>query len=335
VTQRYQENRQYRKAIEVLEGLLQRQLDHGTQKRILAWLADLYLNLGNPEQALDNWMGAVSLAGSPDSDAALQELYGRILLTQYSMAPALSQKEEILDQAIEILQQALALEPGGELLGQLHLDLGRACNERRQPIVAASYFRKMLAQERLDKQQMAECYLELGMIELWSNGNPSDAVQLLEAAIELSPDHSPSNWLSFCYHALAWAFLMAKDVKRAIEAGTRALQAVDREEYDYEEALFQAHYTLGAAYEKREHQDDRAIEHYQAALTVKDDPHTYEMLGNLYLRKPNPQQALRMFQSVRTAHMPAPSARLLSLRYRTRQTYYTRRCLQQDGLGSP
>lgn len=294
---RYEENKQYREAIEVLERLLPRGFGYETEKKVFVWLAELYLSLGDRERALDNWRCALALEQSPAGDATLHELHGRILLAKHIASPVLDKESNLLDQAIEIFQQALVLEPEAELLAQLYVDLGSAYRERRLPDVAAGYLEKVLAQPPQDKQLLAECYLKLGLIELWDHNQPTNAIQLLETALDMSPEHPPSNWLSFVYQAIAWAWQMAEDAKEAIKAGKNALQAVEPREHDYEHALFQAHYTLGAAYEQME-REDQAIEHYRAALVVKDHPYTYECLGNLYLKKQDPQQALRMYESV-------------------------------------
>lgn len=292
----YQENRQYAEAREVLFALLRQEPGNEETKEVFLWLAEFYLEQGDPQEALNYWHKAVATTEKPGSDASLYELHGRILLDHYLTMDLVDQDGAVLDQAIKSLQHAVTLDPDQQLLASIYLDLGRAYHSRDMPDAATDYLKKALAQQPKDKQRLAECYMELGLVELWDHENPEKAIHWLQLALRTSPLRLPSNWFCYGCWALGSAFLMSGRAKEAVEVGKKALRAADSRQHDYEAALFSAHSVLGAAYSDISGKEDLAIQHYLQALDLQEDSETYRYLGDLYLKKDEFSRALKMFE---------------------------------------
>jgi tetratricopeptide (TPR) repeat protein len=292
----YQENRQYTEAREVLFALLHQEPGNEETKEVLLWLAEFYLDQGDPQEALNYWHKAVATTEKPDNDASLYELHGRILIDHYLAMGIADQDRAILDQAVESLQYAITLEPDQQLLASIYLDLGRAYRSRDMPDAATDYLKEALAQSPKNEQRLAECYMEVGLVELWNHENVEKAIHWLQLALKTSPLRPPANWLVFVYCRLGWAFLMSGHAREAAKIGKKALQAADSRQHDYEAALFSSHSVLGAAYSDIPGKEELAIHHYFQALDLEEDQETYHRIGDLYLKKNELGQALKMFE---------------------------------------
>jgi tetratricopeptide (TPR) repeat protein len=292
----YQENRRYTEAREILFALLRQEPGKAERKEVFLWLAEFYREQGDFQEALNYWHKAFAATERPGNDASLHELHGRILIDHYVTMGLADQDRAILDQAVESLQHAITLEPDRQLLASIYLDLGWAYRNLDMPDAAIDYLKKALAQQPKDKQRLAECYEELGLVELWSHENDEKAIPWLQLALKASPLRPPSNWLAFVYCRLGWAFLMSGHARKAAKVGQKALRAADSRQHDYDAALSGVHSLLGAAYSDIPGQEDLAIHHYLEALDLEEDQGTYHRLGDLYLKKNELGQALRMYE---------------------------------------
>jgi tetratricopeptide (TPR) repeat protein len=294
----YVEKKEYEDAKDVLLASLAQAAGDEEKREIFLWLTEICLEQGNRQEALEYWSGAVAVTQNPADDPWLHALRGRVLLDQYAAVNLDDRDGEIWEQAIESLRQGVALGPDQQILAQLYLDLGRAFSERGMTEVAADYFRKALAQQPEDKQRLAECYMGLGLLELWGNENPEEAKHLLQIALETSPLSPPSNWLAFVHWGLGWAFIMSGRPREAVKAGEKELAVADAREYDYESILSGAYHLLGAAYADIPGEEDVAIQHYLQALDRKEDSEVRRRVGDLYRDKDAFEQAFKMYEQV-------------------------------------
>jgi tetratricopeptide (TPR) repeat protein len=218
----YRESHQYAEAKETIFHLLRLELDSHMMTEAFLWLAELCLDQGETHEALSYWTKATSSDENSAGNPSLHELHGRILLDQHR-ATVLDQRDEgVLDQAIESFQNAATYDSDPRSLASTYLRLGLAYHDKNLPDLAADYLTEALATQSLETQREAECYMELGLIELWDRDNPEKAISLLRLALETSSLEPVSNWLSHCYWSLSCAFMMTSNAKDAIEAGQKA-----------------------------------------------------------------------------------------------------------------
>ncbi|PYV44205.1 MAG: hypothetical protein DMG06_07385 [Acidobacteria bacterium] len=185
------------------------------------------------------------------------------------------QKQKNLKEAVRAFDQAIDMKPTEE---SNYLDLGTILAEHNLP-VALAVAKK--AVERIPESYRG--YLLKGMIEM-RQGSNARAVQSFAKAVELKPDAAEAS------RGLAKAQLAAGMLPQAVSTFENGLRRFPRD------ALFHQEYALMLL--KRVESGDltveaRAVSLLESALALDDSlPESHYQLGNLYLTKRKPNEAL-------------------------------------------
>ncbi|MBT8491751.1 MAG: tetratricopeptide repeat protein [Deltaproteobacteria bacterium] len=221
---------------------------------------DAYIALGKRERALQDYRKA----------ASLEPKNGKYL-TSLGLALTLRSEKQSLDEAEQVLRQALELDERNADANRL---LGTVLRKKFKPKAALEFHVRAV---ELDPDS-AEAYFELGVTQN-ALGQNDEAEESLKESLELDPNDS------ITWYAFGEVLRITKQCPRAINAYEKALE-LDNAHPKVRAKLGACYYTTGR-YDKAELILSAAIQ------KNPDDAYPYFNLGQVYVKAKRPHAAIK------------------------------------------
>jgi len=250
----------YTKAIDEFRLLLHKKEDK-TIRLSLAKIYELYGKLGLAIEEIETFRIKNTEPDSLGILLSLARLYGM---------------DNDIDKSIQLIQQAIALEPGK---ASLHHSLALAYMSDNKNELAIQSMRKAIS----INDKTGAYHFELGAL-LERVGKYEDAISSMEKALELNPNHSNAhNFIGYIYS------VRGENLDKALDHLTKALAIQPKNGYFLD--------SLGWIYYQKGDSERALTEIKRAMVYTSPDPVLYDHLGDVHFSLENYLEAKRAWST--------------------------------------
>lgn len=319
--------RDFKKVETLFARWLKMPLNHPERARALMLRAQIRLQVGRTENALEDLREALSLDPALAQDPHALEIEADSIFQQFELAAIGFTDKASLHMAKERYEQIVKNYPHYENMGWVLYQLGRIALIQGNANVAQQQLTAALFKPSPLKTLTSYCFERLAFLAFYEQRDYAQAQTLIQKAIDTYPAQEAPTWMLQAYLFLARIQQThnpdaALSTMKSVRTLANTIQNLPKTLHA--EVLF----TLAEVLSQRPNAEREVIENLQAFLQISKSPigvdvtygRVYEMLGNAFYSLQRYEQALNAYQMALHYNPYHPWEE--AIKYRISQLYY-------------